>query len=170
LPSAEILIAADGAVEDCRPLAKASAARVIEVPGPSGPAVARNRAAEQATGDILIFVDTDVVPSPDSLAGLCRVLDEEPDVAAIFGAYDLEPSEPNFMSQYKNLSHACIHEMSNPEARTFWAGLGAIRTDVFREVRGYDERFRKPSAEDIDLGYRGEARGPPAAPGPAIPR
>ena len=154
LPSAEILIAADGALDDCRPLAKASAARVIEVPGPQGPAVARNRAAEQATGDILIFIDTDVVAAPDALTGLCRVLDAEPDVAAVFGAYDLHPSEPNFMSQYKNLSHACIHEMSNPEARTFWAGLGAIRTDAFREVRGYDERFRKPSVEDIDLGYR----------------
>lgn len=154
LPRAEILIAADGAVEDCRPLAAASAARVIIVPGPSGPAVARNRAAAEATGEVLVFVDADVVAAPDSLAGMCQLLDARPDIAAVFGAYDLNPPEPNFFSQYKNLSHACIHEMGNAEAATFWAGLGAIRTDVFRGVGGFDERFRRPSIEDIDLGYR----------------
>ena len=154
MPDAEIIIAADGAVEDCRPLAEASAARVIDVAGPSGPAFARNRAADVASGEILIFVDTDVVAAPDSLSGLCQVLEAEPELGGVFGAYDLDPPEPNFMSQYKNLSHACVHEMGNPEAGTFWAGLGAVRTVAFRQVRGFDERFRRPSAEDIELGYR----------------
>ncbi|HEX5069603.1 MAG TPA: glycosyltransferase [Vicinamibacterales bacterium] len=154
LPTAEILIAADGAVDDCRPLAEASDARVIDIPGPSGPAVARNRAAAQASGQVLVFVDADVVAQPGSLSGLCRVLEQEPDVAAVFGAYDMDPPERNFMSQYKNLSHAQIHELANREARTFWAGLGAIRATAFHEVRGFDERFARPSVEDIDLGYR----------------
>ena len=66
----------------------------------------------------------------------------------------LQPPEPNLMSQYKNLSHAYIHEAGNREAATFWAGLGAMRTSVFRRVGGFDERFRRPSVEDIDLGYR----------------
>jgi len=154
LPGAEIIVAADGAIEDCSELARASSAQVIEIAGPMGPAVARNRAAAKASGDLLVFVDTDVVAAPDSLAGLCGVLEREPDVAAAFGAYDLQPSQPNFMSQYKNLSHACVHELGNPEARTFWAGLGVIRASVFREVGGFDERFRRPTAEDIELGYR----------------
>lgn len=154
LPHAEIIVAADGAIEDCGPLAREHNARMIEVPGPSGPAVARNRAAALASGDVLIFVDADVVAAPDSLQGLCSVLDAEPEIASVFGAYDLAPYEPNFMSQYKNLSHACVHELGNREAGTFWAGLGAVRTAVFREVGGFDERFRRPTAEDIELGYR----------------
>jgi GT2 family glycosyltransferase len=154
LPNAEIIVAADGAIEDCRDLARASSAEVIEIAGPLGPAVARNRAAAKASGDVLVFVDADVIAAPDSLSGLCGVLEREPDVAAAFGAYDLKPPQPNFMSQYKNLSHACVHELGNPEAGTFWAGLGVVRTKVFREVSGFDERFRRPSVEDIDLGYR----------------
>ena len=154
LPHAEIIVAADGAIEDCRELARASSAEVIEIAGPLGPAAARNRAAARASGDMLVFVDADVIAAPDSLSGLCGVLEREPDVAAAFGAYDLTPSQPNFMSQYKNLSHACVHEQGNPEAGTFWAGLGAVRTSVFREVGGFDERFRRPTVEDIDLGYR----------------
>jgi GT2 family glycosyltransferase len=154
MPAAEILVAADGAVDDCRSLAAASGARVIVIAGPSGPAVARNRAAAEATGDVLVFVDADVVATPDALAGMCQLLESEPDIAGVFGAYGLKPPESNLMSQYKNLSHAYIHEAGNREATTFWAGLGAMRTSVFRQVGGFDERFRRPSVEDIDLGYR----------------
>jgi GT2 family glycosyltransferase len=154
LPDAEIIVAADGARDDCRPLAAASAARVIDVPGPSGPAVARNRAAAEARGDVLIFVDADVVAHRDALAGMLRLLEGDASVAGVFGAYDLAPPEPNFMSQYRNLAHAYVHETGSREARTFWAGLGAIRTAAFRAVGGFDERFGRPSVEDIDLGYR----------------
>ena len=154
LPTAEILVAADGAMDDCNPLAAAAGARVIAIPGPRGPATARNRAAAEAMGDVLLFVDADVVATPDALAGMCRLLEQEPEVAAVFGAYDLEPAESNFMSQYKNLSHACVHESGSPEAATFWAGLGAMRSQVFRQVGGFDERFPRPSVEDIELGYR----------------
>jgi GT2 family glycosyltransferase len=154
LPGAELLVAADGAVHDPHALATAAGARVLDIPGPLGPAAARNRAAAQAVGDILVFVDADVVAAPDALSGMCGLLECTPDVAAVFGAYDREPPAPNFMSQYKNLSHACVHEAGDAEARTFWAGLGAVRANVFREVAGFDERFGRPSVEDIEFGYR----------------
>lgn len=72
----------------------------------------------------------------------------------MFGAYDLTPAAPNFMSQFKNLSHTYVHEMGKREACTFWAGLGAVRANAFHAVGGFDERFHRPSVEDIDLGYR----------------
>jgi len=159
MPDAEIVVAADGALDDCSSLAQTHRARVVRIPGPSGPATARNRAADIAAGDLLFFVDTDVVVAPDALPGMCRLLDENPNIAGVFGAYDLQPPEPNFMSQFKNLSHAYVHEVGAGEAHTFWAGLGAIRASVFRSVGGYDERFRKPSIEDIDLGVRIVAQG-----------
>ncbi len=159
MQGAEILIAADGAREDCHALAAAHGAVVIEIAGPAGPATARNRAAAQATGDTLLFVDADVVASPDALPGMCRLLEEEPELAGVFGAYDVEPAEQNFMSQFKNLSHTYVHEIGAGDASTWWAGLGAIRTSVFRRVGGFDERFRRPSVEDIDLGYRVVALG-----------
>ena len=160
MPDAEVLIAADGAVDDCRALAAAAGAQVVVVPGPSGPAVARNRAAAVASGDVLAFVDADVVVAPDALPGMCRLLDmRDRDLDGVFGAYDLSPPERNFMSQYKNLSHAYVHEVGDTHASTFWAGLGAVRADAFRSVGGFDERFRRPSIEDIELGYRLVAAG-----------
>ncbi|HEY6508143.1 MAG TPA: glycosyltransferase, partial [Vicinamibacterales bacterium] len=154
MPEAGIIVVADGALEDCRALAHRCQARLIEIRGPQGPAVARNRGAAQADADVLVFVDADVVVAPDAIQGMCAVLGTTSDVAAIFGAYDLTTVEHNFMSQFKNLSHAYVHETGRTDAQTFWAGLGAIRASVFRTVGGFDERFRRPSIEDIDLGYR----------------
>lgn len=154
VPEAQLIVAADGAVDDCGPLARAMGAEVVVVPGPSGPAVARNRGTARATGDIVVFIDTDVVAAADAIPRMRDVLARDPEVAGIFGAYDYEPAARNFMSQFKNLSHTYVHEIGRTDARTFWAGLGAVRTAAFRQVGGYDERFARPSVEDIDLGYR----------------
>jgi GT2 family glycosyltransferase len=155
----ELIIAADGAVDDCRPLAALHRARVVTVPGPSGPAVARNKAAAEAVGDVLVFVDADVAVSRQGLMRLSQVFAEQPQTAAVFGAYDEAPADPGFMSQYKNLSHSFIHRTSTTKARTFWAGFGAVRRDAFHRVGGFDERFDRPSVEDIDFGYRLTAAG-----------
>lgn len=153
-PDSELIIAADGAVDDCREIAARHRARIVNVQKRSGPAVARNVAASVAAGDVLVFVDADVVVSRTGLARIASIFHDQPQIAAVFGSYDDEPADPGFMSQYKNLSHSFIHRSSARRARTFWAGFGAIRRDVFANVGGFDERFGRPSVEDIDLGYR----------------
>jgi GT2 family glycosyltransferase len=158
-PGSELIIAADGAVDDCRPVASRHQARVVVVPGPSGPAVARNAAAAAASGDVLVFVDADVAVSRAGLERMARIFSDQPKTAAVFGAYDEGPADPGFMSQYKNLSHSFIHHTSATRAQTFWAGFGAVRRDAFQQVGGFDERFDRPSVEDIDFGYRLTAAG-----------
>jgi GT2 family glycosyltransferase len=158
-PELELIVAADGVVEDCGGLADVYSARVISVAGPSGPAVARNRAATHAHGDILLFVDADVVACRGAIIGMCECLEANPEIVGVFGAYNRTPVAANFVSQFKNLSHAYVHEVGNRDASTFWAGLGAVRASAFHRVGGFDERFARPSVEDIDLGYRLAAAG-----------
>jgi GT2 family glycosyltransferase len=153
-PQSELIIVADGAVDDCRQVALLHRARVIAIDGPSGPAVARNVAAAAAVGDVLIFIDADVVVSSMGLTRMMRTFVEHPEIAAAFGSYDERPADPGFMSQYRNLSHSFVHHSSAAEARTFWAGFGAVRRDAFHAIGGFDERFARPSVEDIDFGYR----------------
>ena len=71
------------------------------------------------------------------------------------GSYDDKPDAKSLVSTYRNLLHHYTHQTGNPDAATFWAGLGAIRKKVFQDIGGFDaERFRRPSIEDIELGYR----------------
>ncbi len=50
--------------------------------------------------------------------------------------------------------HHYVHQTSNAEASTFWAGCGAIYKTVFDQVAGFNSKYRNPSIEDIELGYR----------------
>jgi GT2 family glycosyltransferase len=151
---AEMLVVADGAVDDPLTVASKWGARVLAIAGPRGPAAARTEGAATMSCDVLVFVDTDVVVEKEAIGRLARLFVAEPDLAAAFGAYDEAPADPGFVSQCRNLAHSYIHQRSNREAQTFWAGLGAMRADVFAAVGGFDERFARPSVEDIDLGYR----------------
>lgn len=150
----EIIVAADGAVDPVDRVAENNGARVLRLTGPQGPAVARSRAAAVVSGDLLVFVDSDVVVRRDALGRLAKLFLANPNLGAAFGSYDEEPAHAGFFSQCKNLAHSFIHQRSNREAHTFWAGLGAVRARVFEAVGGFDERFDHPSVEDIDLGYR----------------
>lgn len=157
--SLEVIVVANGCREDLAEVAATPRVRLLEITDPCGPAVARNRGSELAAGATLVFVDADVIPHATAIPAIEALLAADPGVAGVFGAYDHTPVEPGFYSQYRNLAHAFVHERGRPEARTFWAGLGAVRTSVFRAVAGFDERFVRPSIEDIDLGYRLSAAG-----------
>ena len=126
----------------------------------SGPAGARNLGAKKAGGDVLFFVDADVVVKPATVERIVASFTQDPDLAAVFGSYDAEPAEKNFISQYKNLFHRFVHQHARTEAATFWAGCGAVRRDVFLALDGFDEeRYSRPAIEDIEFGYRMRLKG-----------
>jgi hypothetical protein len=73
----------------------------------------------------------------------------------VFGSYDDEPDGRSLISDFRNLLHHHVHHAAHGPASTFWAGLGAIRRDVFLTASGFDEsKFAESSIEDIDLGMR----------------
>ncbi|HKF81667.1 MAG TPA: glycosyltransferase [Solirubrobacterales bacterium] len=129
-------------------------------PAGSGPAAARNRGASAATAEVLVFVDSDVEVHPDALARIQAHFAADPGLAAVFGAYDDDPSDPGLTSRYRNLLHHHVHAGAAGEAETFWAGLGAVRCEAFEAAGGFDaEGYPEPSVEDIDLGMRLRRRG-----------
>ncbi|MDQ3685166.1 MAG: glycosyltransferase family 2 protein [Acidobacteriota bacterium] len=142
----------DGSAGACR---RKGGVIVLRLTRQSGPAAARNYGAREARGDILFFVDSDVLVRNDTLSRVVAGFHRLPDIAAVFGSYDNEPGAENFLSQYKNLYHHFVHQRSSPEASTFWAGCGAIRREAFESIGGFNEsRYAKPSIEDIELGDR----------------
>ena len=151
---AEIIIVADGDTDGSWQLAKALGLQVLRFPSCGGPARARNFGAHKAQGEILFFVDADVTIPPDAMSQVVMAFEREPYLAAVFGSYDDEPGEANFLSQYRNLLHHYVHQTGREDASTFWGACGAIRRDVFLAVGGFDEEYVRPSVEDIELGYR----------------
>ena len=151
----EVIVVDDASTDDTPAVAARMGVRVLRLAQNSGPAAARNHGARLAQGEILFFVDADVVVAPGAVGRVAKAFEEHPDVAAIFGSYDAFPRARGVVSQYRNLLHHFVHQHGNPDASTFWAGCGAIRRSVFQAMEGFDEkRFPRPSIEDIELGYR----------------
>jgi GT2 family glycosyltransferase len=150
----EIIIAIDGADESVARAADVRGFRTVICRDAPGVSAARNAGATAASGDVRVFADSDVSLPRDFIARAARAFADHPEAAAIIGSYDDEPAAPDTVSRYRNLLHHYTHQHGAREAQTFWAGCGAIRRTAFEQVGGFDESYRQPSVEDIELGYR----------------
>lgn len=150
--------------------AEAGAVEIVVVNGPRGLGVcaARNTGADRASGDVLVFVDSDVEVHPDALARIRAAFAADPGLTAVFGSYDDSPPG-GLVAVFRNLLHHHVHHRGAGPASTFWSGLGAVRRDAFLAAGGFDgERFPYPSIEDVDLGARLVADGARIVLDPAI--
>jgi GT2 family glycosyltransferase len=156
--NSEIIVVDDGSTERLG-VPDGNSVSILRLSKNSGPSSARNLGARHARGDILFFVDSDVVVAPDAVARMLQVFDQDPAVAAVFGSYDKHPRAKGLVSQYRNLLHHYVHQTGSREASTFWGGCGAVRRSVFEAVGGFDEKRYTRFMEDIELGYRLRAAG-----------
>ena len=114
----------------------------------------RNTGAMKAAGDVVVFVDADIVVHADALDRLRAAFDEDAELAAAFGSYDDTPPGGT-VAKFRNLLHHHVHHSAGGPASTFWAGLGAVRRDVFLAAGGFDDRrYPRPMLEDVELGLR----------------
>jgi len=153
-PSVEILVVDDGSTDDPAAVVSRFPVRLLRLERNSGAGAARNFGARHAAGDVLLFVDSDVVAAPDAVGRVARLLEDRPEVAAVFGSYDAAPRAPGLVSQFRNLLHHFVHQQGDPEASTFWAGCGAVRRSAFEAAGGFDTGRYTRAIEDIELGYR----------------
>jgi len=154
-PVFECILVDDASTDGMTPdIAEKHGARVVQLANQQGPGNARNRGVEEAAGDLIFFVDADVLVHPDTLEIAVKALESHPGTAAVFGSYDDDPGHPSFVSQYRNLFHHWVHQTAKSEAATFWTGCGLIRKEAFLSMGGFKASYQKPSIEDIELGYR----------------
>lgn len=158
-PPAEIIVYDDASPDDTAQIARRFGARVIEGQANRGPAYGRNRGAEAASSDVVVFVDADVAVRPDAPGKLARAVQRDEATVAAFGAYADRAADvvTNQAGRYANLRHHHVHAeaaQAGGEAETFWSGLGAVDRRAYLAAKGFDEAYGRPSIEDVELGLR----------------
>jgi glycosyltransferase involved in cell wall biosynthesis len=156
---AEVIVVDDGSNDRTAELAKELGATVVRLEENAGPSAARNFGVAHSKGDLLFFVDSDVVLHTDAVARVANFFDEHPTAAALFGSYDIDPGVRGIVARYRNLLHHYVHQHGRAEASTFWAGCGVVRREVFEALGGFDAEGYPRAIEDIELGYRMRAAG-----------
>lgn len=157
----EIIVVDDASTDDTPQLAAQYADALVRLPDvPRGPAYARNRGADAAHGEVLLFVDADVVLAPGTLALIDRYFEANADVAAVIGRYDAAGCLEDLPSAYHDGRWAYLHTAAAGEVASFWGACGAVRASVFEEAGRFNEwNFSAPPAEDVEFGRRLHARG-----------
>jgi len=153
----EIIVVDDGSADDTAQRAADAGARVIRQEN-AGAAAARNRGAQAARGEILLFTDSDCVPAPDWVAQMVAPFVEAL-VAGAKGVYETEQSgfTPRFVQQEyqdKYDGMACLPQIDFVDTYS-----AAYRRDIFLAMGGFDTSFPGASVEDQEFSFRLAAAG-----------
>ncbi len=151
----KVVVVDPGSPDDTADVAREMGAEVIRLPKRAGPAHARNVGTKTVDTDIVVFIDSDCVAHPGIIERIQQAFAENPQLVSITGSYDDTPPERNFASLYMNLRHHFVHQRAQTSGAGFWAGLGAVRRDVYERIGGFDaDKYPMPMIEDIELGLR----------------
>ena len=156
--SYEVIVVDDGSPDATAEIAARYDVKLIRQPN-RGPASARNAGARAASGDIVLFTDSDCEPTPEWIERMAAPLESDPSVSGVKGAYRTRQrsltarfAQVEFMERFDMLARAKNIDMVDTYSAAF-------RRAVFEEMRGFDESFPAANNEDTDLSYRLVAAG-----------
>jgi glycosyltransferase involved in cell wall biosynthesis len=147
----EVIVVDDGSKDDTAKVAQSAGATVIRQEN-AGPAAARNRGWESATGQVICFTDADCVPSAGWIENLLGGFSEE-QVGAVAGSYEIANSS-SWLAQWVHQEIMERHRRMPPFVRAFGSYNVGIPRYVLESTGGFDPAYRRASGEDNDLSYR----------------
>ncbi len=151
----EVVVVDDSSTDRSREIAAAAGCRVVPSGGRLGPAGARNRGVEAATGDILFFVDSDVMVRPDTLRRLAEAFTDDPTLDGAIAVQAPAMRYRNPCSRYKNLwMYYTYARRAGEDVPLFYTTAAAIRRRTFVDSGGFDLNYTNPNVEDTDFGQK----------------
>ncbi len=148
----ELILVDDASTDKTALLAKNLSAKVISYEKCLGPAAARNRGAQEASGNILVFIDADILLFEDTLQKIDWFLTEKKDFSALSCNLDPRCAMSDGLSRYKHL-YLCYYLSKQPQevSWTFSSTL-AIQKEAFQAAGGFNPASRH--LEDTLLGRK----------------
>jgi len=150
----EVVVSDDGSSDDLDRALQPFRGRITVVRGPNGGlAVARNRAADVARGDLLALLDADDIWLPGRVRALRAAAAARPDLSILTtDAVESREGVRTPGTYYGVRSFATEQQELAILCNNFIFGAGAVRAPAFRSVGGYRAGTRY--AEDWDLWVR----------------
>lgn len=150
----EMVLVDDGSTDRTREIANRFPTRIVPTSGRVGPAAARNLGARVAEGEVLFFIDSDVMLRPDSIARLMARFDAEDEVDGLIGVQAAHMRHRNLPSQYKNLWMRWTYLRCAGNVPLFYTTAAAIKREAFLRAGGFDHGYATPNVEDTAFGQK----------------
>jgi GT2 family glycosyltransferase len=162
LQQVEVIVVADGCTDETVDMLQRYEApfalHVIEQPG-QGAATARNQGAGRATGQLFLFLDDDVEPTPPLIEAHVRAHQHRPGQVVI-GPYPpaLQGQVDFIRTELRAWWGAKFHAMRQSGHRYTYrdllSGNLSVEAEVFVRVGGFDPTFPSCGGEDYEFGVR----------------
>jgi len=149
----EIIVVDDGSADNTVQLASKFPVKIIKIKH-TGPAYARNIGAKKARGSIVLFTDSDCIPSKNWIKNMVEPF-KDPEIVGVSGTYKTL-NKNKLMARFVGYEIEQRHELMKKSKfidfiGTFSAGY---RRKIFLKFKGFDTRFKTSSGEDPELSYR----------------
>ena len=151
----EVIIVDDCSTDNTVEIAGRYPVRIIRMEKNGGPAKARNRGVEAAQGDIIFFLDSDVIVMDGAIKEVEDYFKNDPSAQCVIGISATEPLNKGFVPKYMAMFEY-IHLVGTQDSKVsvFAPRCGAIKKELFLKVGGYDESYIGADVEDFELARR----------------
>lgn len=126
-----------------------------------GPAAARNLGISEAKSHLVLFTDSDIIPSHDLVEQHSAGHRQHPEIyTAILGyvTWSPEVNPTPFMRWYGEdamlFAYRSARGRTELDFRFFYTCNLSVKTSLLREYGRFNESFRSAAYEDTELGYR----------------
>jgi len=127
-----------------------------------GPAYCRNLGVRSSTGNVLLFLDSDIEFAPDLLGKMLGRLADDADLAGIYTLTSPDPLNRTFTSRYFALQEYLRFMDVIEGGCAAWSFIstrcGLLRRSVFEETGGFNENFANAAYEDLEFSSRMDDR------------
>ena len=147
----EVIVVSDNSNDNSDNIIKKYPCKLIKLNKNVGAAAARNIGAKKAKGNILVFLDSDVIIKNNAKKIINNNFKNN-NINLIQGIYSHTPNYKNFTTQFLQ-SHTCYYLFTNnlKFTQSLCTCFLSIRKKLFLEVNGFDENFYSSNSEDEDL-------------------
>jgi len=144
----EIVVVNDGSTDDTASVLSEAPVRSVSQPN-RGRALARQRGLRSARGEVIVFLDDDVVPRSDAIDRMVRALDTADGVGARILPLNTKPLIAHYMHVDGIVNHYVI------AGRALWliTAASAFRREALERIGGFDPTYAQ-AGEDVDLTLR----------------
>ena len=150
----EIILVDDNSTDKTLEIAAKYNIRIIKKENRTGANESRNIGALEASGDILLFLDSDVAIHKDTITNLRQAF-ESPEIKAVVGCYSTTPRTNELVTNFKNLWIRFSYLKHEKEIDWIFGAVSAIRKDAFIANNGFDNSLHaKHGVDDLELGKR----------------